>query len=217
MPAWSYTALTSYENCPRRHYETRVAKRVIEPETEQLHWGNRVHNALEARVQSGTPLPAGMDQWEPLVAKLVDAKGWTLTESQFALTAGRKPASWFSKNAWLRCIVDFGKLTDTAILALDWKTGNPKPDTDQLMLFAGVLMAVYPSVEKVATGYVWLKDQTLTKETYRRDDIDKIWGAFLPRVARLDEAHATNNWPARPSGLCRAWCPVLSCEHNGRR
>ncbi|NCC32429.1 MAG: hypothetical protein EOM24_10465 [Chloroflexia bacterium] len=217
MPAWSYTALTSYETCPKRHYETRVAKRIVEPESEQLQWGNRVHKAIEARIKTGAPLPAGMEQWEALIAKLVAVKGWTLAESQYALTAERATASWFGKNVWLRCVIDFGKMTDRSILALDWKTGKPKPDADQLMLFAGVMMAVYPAIEKVVTGYVWLKDQQITKETFHRDDVETIWNAFLPRVARLDEAHATNNWPARPSGLCRAWCPVVSCEHNGQR
>lgn len=31
--AWSYSALTSFETCPHRHYETKIAKTIKEPPT----------------------------------------------------------------------------------------------------------------------------------------------------------------------------------------
>ena len=44
---WSYSALTSYETCPKRYQLTRVTKQVTEPQTEATRWGNEVHKALE--------------------------------------------------------------------------------------------------------------------------------------------------------------------------
>ena len=215
--AWSYSALTSFETCPRRHYEIKVAKSVTEPESEQLRWGNQVHKALELRAKDNKPLPTGMDQWEGLMAKLVAAPGWTMTESQFALTKDFKSTHWFSQDVWLRCIVDFGKLNGLSVLALDYKTGKIKHDMDQLKLFAAVLMKVYPEIQKVVTGYVWLKDKKVTKEIFTRAQEADIWNAFIPRVSRLQQAHETDKWPEKPSGLCRAWCPVTACQFNGKR
>ena len=74
MP-WSYSALTAYETCPRRYWHTRVAKDVIEPETQALTWGNAVHKALELRAKENKPLPTGMEHWEPLIAKIIGAGG----------------------------------------------------------------------------------------------------------------------------------------------
>lgn len=215
--AWSYSALTSFETCPYRHYETRVAKSTVEPETDALRWGNQVHKALELRAKESAPLPTGMTQWEPLMEKITAIPGWTMTESQFALNASFESVHWFAKDVWLRGVVDFGKLKDKSILALDYKTGKVKPDSDQLKLFAAILMEVYPSVDKVVSGFVWLKEKSITKEVFVRDQKADIWGGFIPRVNRLQAAHDANKWPKKPSGLCRAWCPVMSCEHNGRR
>ena len=214
--AWSYSALTSYETCPRRHYETKVIKRVKEPETEALRWGSAVHKALEMRVKKDKPLPTGMTQWEPLVQKIANVGGFTLTESQYALDENFNSVHWFHKDVWMRMILDFGKLRDTSLLALDYKTGKVKEDIDQLKLFAAVMFKIYPDVEKIVTGYVWLKDKKVTKETFQREQLPDLWGAFIPRVNRLQAAHDQNDWPEKPSGLCRAWCPVTACQFNGR-
>ena len=68
--------------------------------------------------------------------------------------------------------------------------------------------------------FVWLKEppkSRYTVESYHRSDTLHIWGEFLPRIKRMREAYDTDEWPAKPSGLCRAWCPCTGCEHNGRR
>ena len=218
MKAWSYSALTSFETCPRRHYHTRVAKDVVEPETQALTWGLSVHKALEARVVSGTPLPIGMTQWEPIVTRLLAApRDEIFTERQIALDSGFRPVAWFSRQTWVRGVVDIGLRQGDTLVALDWKTGKPKSDFDQLRLFAALLMAQHPAVQQVKAGYVWLQAGAITKDTYTRADTTSIWNDFLPRVARLDQAHRDKRWPVKPSGLCRSWCPCTECEHNGRR
>jgi hypothetical protein len=75
----------------------------------------------------------------------------------------------------------------------------------------------YTEIDEFVTAFVWLKDGKIDRETYHRKDQLKIWEKFLPRAKRMEEAHKTSEWPKRPSGLCREWCPVRDCEHNGRR
>jgi hypothetical protein len=218
MPAWSYSALSSFETCPRRHYHLRVAKDVIEPESQALTWGNAVHKSLEARVVNDTPLPTGMTQWEPLVAKLIAAPcDERFTERQIALDRAFQPVEWFGREVWVRGVVDIGLRQGNTLLALDYKTGKTKDDFDQLRLFAALLFALYPEAETVKAGYVWLQANKVTKQTFSREDTVSIWNDFLPRVARLEQAHKDKRWPVKPSGLCRAWCPCTGCEHNGRR
>ena len=214
--AWSYSSLTQFETCPRRYYHTRVAKDIIEPETQALTWGNAVHQALEARVKDGTPLPTGMTQWEPLVAKVLAAGGEVFTERQIALSKSFAPVDWFAPDVWVRGVVDIGMSKGPRMVALDYKTGKPKEDSDQLKLFAALLMALHPEVDEVITGFLWLKTNSITKAKFSVGDLPNIWNAFLPRVRRLEDAHANETWPQRPSGLCRSWCPCVQCEFNGR-
>lgn len=217
MPAWSYSALSAFETCPRQFYETRVAKRVTQPETEALRWGNNVHKALEKRAKEGAPLPTGMTQWEPMMQRLDQLGGELLAETQIAVTREFDQTHWFDKSVWLRMVVDYGRMKDDRVLALDYKTGKPKPDSDQLRLFAGVLLRLYPHLKQAVTGYVWLRTKEVQREKFTQADVGRIWDGFTPRVARLMQAYHEDAWPCRPSGLCRGWCPVKACEHHRPR
>ena len=217
-PAWSYTSLTAFETCPKRYYLTRVSKEVREPQTEATTWGNNVHKALELRVKDKTPLPAGREQWEGIAAKFDTAVGQVMTEKKFTLNANMGETSWFGDDAWLRCILDVTVDKGRSAAVLDYKTGKRKVDSAQMMLFAGVLMQVKPMIDKVSTGFIWLKENKTDTKVFTRDELPDIWGEFLPRVKRLENAHEFNKWEARPSGLCREWCPVgkSRCTHCGK-
>lgn len=106
----------------------------------------------------------------------------------------------------------------TRRMVVTHNTGKPKTDGDQMKLFAGATFALYPSVEKVKTGYVWLGHDRVDSETYTRADIPAIWNEFIPRVERVEYAIKNSVFNPNPSGLCRAWCPVprSKCEFSGK-
>lgn len=121
MPAWSHSSLTKFETCPRQYYLVRVAKTAKDTQGEAALWGDRVHKALEARVKNKTPLPAGMDQYEPIAAAFDTPKGQVFTETQIALTRNLSKTGWFAKDAWVRGIVDVGVDAGEIVLAADYK------------------------------------------------------------------------------------------------
>ena len=217
MPPWSYTALTAFETCPRRYYLTRVAKQVTEPPTEATIWGNRVHTAIEHRLQSKAPLPDYLSTYEPMIAALVKKNGKKIIEERFTLDKNFRPTTWTAPTAWCRGVVDAGIVGSKNAVILDWKTGKRKPDSSQLKLFAALTFAHYPWVERVATGFVWLKENSLDQEVFTRSQIPEIWQEFVQRVRRLEIAYADQKWQASPSGLCAKWCPCTSCEFCGAR
>lgn len=215
--AWSFSSLTSYETCPHRYYRERVVKDVKDKESEAMRWGNEVHEALENRVKNGIALPKSMQQWEPLVARLLSRNGRSIAEQQLCLNEQMIATDWFGKDAWCRGIVDYTLLDGEKAIALDWKTGKVKNDHDQLTLFAALILHHYPEVNEVHTGYVWLAHgNKITTKIFLRSDLPDIWAEWLPRVRRLDIAFEEDKWEKKPSGLCRAWCPVLDCEFNGK-
>lgn len=209
IPAWTYSQLEKFENCPRQFYHVRVKRDVVEPPTEATLWGGRVHEAMEYRIKDGTALPEGMTQWEGLATKIANMAGEKFCEVEMALDENFQPAPW--GNAWTRGIADLLIVNGDKAVNLDYKTGKRKL-THQLMLYAGYTFAIYPKVNTVVTGFVWMRDKKIDKETFTRDQVPMIWQTFIPKVRKLESAYERDAWPARPSGLCKGWCPVKTCE-----
>lgn len=214
MPAWTYSQLDAFETCPRQFYHLRVARDVHDPPSDAQKWGIAVHAAFEDAVAHGTPMPEGMRQWQPLASKLYTLGGTKLTEQRMALDRNFQPADW--RSSWTRGIVDLVVLRRHQAAVLDYKTGKKKP-TEQLDIYAAYVFKYHPQVSSVKTGLLWLKDRRIEWKTLHRDDAPGVWQAVLPRVRKLESAYQRDSWPARTSGLCKAWCPVLSCEFNGKR
>jgi hypothetical protein len=223
MIAWSHSVLESFETCPWRHYLVKVSKEVNDPPGPEMSRGRQVHTLFEGRIKNRTPLTGTMAKHEPIVARLekLAIGGKMEAETQMALDQNYKPASWFSKQTWVRAITDVSVFKKTKAFVGDWKTGKRKSESTQLKLSAVVLFATHPWLNEIRNSFIWLDEPNpalrLTVETYSRDQASGIWQEFLPRVARLENAHATNVWPKRPSGLCKAHCPVprAKCEHSG--
>lgn len=215
--AWSYSALTAFETCPRRFELTRVTRQVKEPQTEATIWGNEVHKALELFAKDGKPLPKNLKKYERYVKKILSYEGKRVIEERIALDRNFRPTTWMAKDVWVRGIIDIGVVGSDKAYLLDWKTGKRKPDTDQLKLFAALAFAIYPWIDKVTTGFIWLKTSEFDKEVFTRNQLPDIWNEFMPRLKRLAIAHEEDKWTPKPSGLCKNWCPVgkTNCEFCG--
>jgi hypothetical protein len=218
MPPFSFSSLTSFETCSKRYYHTKVAKDVVEGQTEATIWGSKVHEHLEQRVRDGKPLPDMLAGYEKIVGPIANHPGEKLVERQMAINEALQPTGWFAQDTWCRGIVDVGVVNGPRALLLDWKTGVRKPDLTQLKLFAGLAFATYPDVKVVNTGFVWLKHGVIDKKEYTREDVPMIWQEFIPRAQRLQRAYEENKFPPKPSGLCKKYCsvPHHKCEFSGR-
>jgi hypothetical protein len=213
--AWSYSKLKNFESCPKRHWHVDLAKDVKEPDSEQLLWGNQVHKALAKRVSLGSALPPGMEPYERWCERVVSGEGNILVEQQLAITRQFGPTEWFGKEAWYRGIADVLKLNGPVALAIDWKTGKILEDPVQLALMAACIFAHHPNVQRIRTEFVWLKEDTSTREDFARDGMATMWKNLWYRIEQLEHAHKTTSYPAKPGYLCRRWCPVKDCPHHG--
>lgn len=216
MP-WSYSSLTAYETCPRRFFLTRISKQVSEKQTEATMHGNEVHKALELYVGGKQGLPEKYSRYKEVADNIRAARGEKLLEYKFGLTKDLRPTTFFGKDVWCRGVLDVGVLRNKSATILDYKTGKRKFDTDQLKLFAMAAMSNWPFLEYVDTGYVWLQTSQLDTQRFTREERQSIAQEFAIRVHRMEQSEAKNEWPAKPSGLCREWCPVGKqlCEHCG--
>jgi hypothetical protein len=215
--SWSYSRLKNYRACPKRHYSIDIAKEFKEPEGEQLIWGNLVHDALAKRCgPKREPLPSGMAVYEPWAEKVLVGGGEIEVEQNLALTEEFAACGYFDSNTWFRAKGDFIKRQGPVALIVDWKTGKIIEDSEQLALTAACVFAKHPEVQAVRSSFVWLKEDAETSETFYRSDMPNLWRHLWPEIEQLKQAALHTNYPAKPGDLCRSWCAVTSCPHNGR-
>jgi len=215
--AWSYSALTGFETCPRQHYEMRILRAWPDPPGEAQEWGKVVHKHIEDRIDMQKKMPDFLTYVEPIIQKFETTKGVTRAEYKLALNAQFQPVEFFAKDAWVRAVGDVVKTHGDAAFALDWKTGKYREGKDQLELQSAVMFGSYPHLQRIGIVYAWLKEKRTTVGQFTRDDVPAIWQKFLPRVQRMELAIAEKRFPPNPSGLCKKHCNVLNCEHNERR
>jgi hypothetical protein len=214
MPPWTYSHLDKFESCPKQFYELKVVKNFEDPPTEQKLWGDEVHRHMQCAVDNKAELPTGMSQWQSLVNKICAMPGTKFTEYKMSLDASFNPAPW--DDCWSRGIADVVVLGKSTAAVLDYKTGKYKP-SEQLKLYAGYVFSHHSQIQRIETGYLWLKERKITKESISRAEMPHVWQGLVQRAAKLRSAYERNVWPPRPSGLCRGWCPVTTCKYNIKR
>lgn len=211
----SFSSIKLYENCPLRYYHQRVKKSVVDKGGEASQYGERIHEALDKYLKGEgelTPETADYEDLVDAINKMAEG-GVLLTEQKLTLNIELEPTEWFAKDAWMRSILDILVIKGAHAFVLDWKTGKRRPDFTQLELFALQVFAHYPDVHTVSSGFIWLKDSAMDKETYTRDKSKTMWQGLLGRIHRIEQSYQSDNWPAKPSGLCR-YCPCKNfCDY----
>ena len=215
--ALSYSALKQYETCPRQYHEVRVLKKHPPQDTVATIWGKEVHEAAEHHVRDGKPFTftfPGQD----MVAVLANLSGEKHCEMELAVNDKLEPVDFNDPTAMIRGIADLVIVQNILARIVDYKSGSNKyPDPAQLELMALLLFAKFPEVQKSFGALLFLKHDTMVQKITKREDSDKLWSNWFAKIARIESAHETGVWNAKPSGLCGKWCPVTSCEHNGQR
>ena len=212
---WSYSRLKNYETCPKRHLHYDVVKDIREPETGQMSEGNAIHKALELRIGKGRKLPLGMSQYEPVAAKLAALPGTNYAEQKLALTKDFMPVGFFGKGVWFRTILDFCNINGSTAAVIDYKTGKPAEDMTQLQLLAATIFHHDPEIQRVKARLLFLNHNHAERAEFVREDLTEIWSEILPRVRRLQRALEENEFPPKPSGLCKKYCAVVLCPYYG--
>lgn len=210
--AWSYSALTTYELCPKKYYHLNVAKDVKDEDSSWSADGKVIHDAMKKRVCDKIALPLNLRHYEKVAKKFADASGTKYGEMKLALNRKFEPVDYFAPDTWVRVIIDLAIIQGNKAVVVDWKTGKVKDDPTQNALTAAVLAQWMPELESFKTVFVWLQSQELTPKDYTPADLLNLWNGLLPRVAKMEEARKTTNFPAIEGRLC-GYCPVTKCPH----
>ena len=209
MLTHSFSSIKMYENCPKRYYHQRIRKEVQDKGSDATIYGERIHEALEHRLESKVDLPKESEGYEVLCRGIEKtARGGTLlVEQKLTLSEDLTPTGWWDGDAWVRSILDVLVLHNDTAVVMDWKTGKRRPDFTQLELFALQVFSHFPDIDKVKSSFLWLKDMQMDSKIYYRDELGSMWGKLLQRISRIEQSLAHDKWPPKPSGLCN-YCPA---------
>lgn len=205
----SYSSIKLYENCPFRYFRQRIVKDVVDEGGEASKYGERIHQYLELRLKQDGLLPQEVAHYEPLCASVERiAKGGELhIEKELVLNDNLTPTGWWDADAWLRSKLDILVINGDEAVVMDWKTGKRNPDFFQMQIFAAQVFKHFPDVVRVKTSLVWLKTMEMDTEIYNREQVNDVWAEIMKRIQRIHKSLEFDNWPMRPSGLCR-FCPA---------
>jgi len=219
-PAWSFSGIKAFDQCPKKFYHLKVVKDYKEPPTEATLYGTQFHTAAEEYIRDGKPLPKCFEYAQPVLDTLNKMEGEKYCEYEMGLTENLEPCGFKDDNVWWRGIVDLAIINHETGEAriIDYKTGKSSryADTGQLELMALATFKHFPEVTKVRAGLVFVVCNDFIKATYTVDDAPRLWEKWLGEYGKLKAAHENGVWNPRPSGLCRKHCVVLDCAHNGR-
>lgn len=216
---WSHSSLKAFETCPRQFHEVNVLKKYPREETEQTRYGTRLHEQAELFIKDGRPLDADFKFMQPVMDKLLAMPGRKLPELEMALRYDLSPCGFHDEDRWCRGIADLVILDDENFTArvFDYKSGGDKyPDTDQLDLMSLMIYKTYPHIRHVTSGLLFVLKNTVVKHRTNQEKEATLWWDYRERIVKIAMAHATGVWNPQQSGLCKRYCAVTHCEHNGR-
>jgi CRISPR/Cas system-associated exonuclease Cas4 (RecB family) len=219
-PAWSFSGIKTYEQCPKKYYHVKVLKDYTEPQTEATLYGTEFHTAAELYIRDGTPLPTHFGYAKDALDKLNALPGKKYCEYEMGLTENLDPCGFKDKDVWWRGIVDLAVIDEETGEAriIDYKTGKSAKyaDVGQLELMALATFKHFPNVKKVKAGLLFVVCNDFVKESYDAENTSVLWEKWMMKYNALKSSYQNNVWNPRPSGLCRRHCVVLECPHNGR-
>jgi len=220
---FSYSRLKNWLSCPKRTYNYDLApwdERIKDAPGEALTEGIRIHDAMAKALEGKQELPPDMQEYQVYIDQVLGgAPGKILVEKNYAFDRNFNACMYKSHSVFWRCKIDVIKLGERGAVVLDWKSGARKVEEDQLFLSAQAIFAHHPEIELVSASFVWLNekpDDAFTTVDYKRVDMAKGWARLMPTINAMIKAYETEDFPAKPGGLCKSYCGVLSWPYHGR-
>lgn len=220
IPAWSFSSIKTFDQCPKKYYHLKVLRDFKEPPTEATLYGSEFHKAAEEYIRDGVPIPPQFSYAKSALDNLNQMAGDKYCELKMALDENLEVCPYDAENVWWRGIADLviihKEIGEAKVV--DYKTGKSAKyaDKGQLELMALAIFKHFPEIKKVKGGLLFVVCKAFIKDNYNQDQAHVYWQKWLRDYGRMKSSYINNVWNARPSGLCKKHCVVESCPHNGR-
>lgn len=242
----TYSSLSKFQLCPRQYWDSYVRdeKRPF-VQSPAGAFGDYVHKFMEQCVGNkrvppphtieaiaaqapdggkGSALPHLQSVVSLLRGLVAEGNPKMLVEESVAVMMdGNKfiPAAYSAKNSLVRANIDLLARTDKGIQLFDLKSGSVPRDTLQLEIYAAAA-CVANNGEPISARY-WMTGQvgggSQEPVLITQDDVPQVMHTVIgirETIGEYMERFGKMVWPANRNNLCKSWCPVTECEHNGQ-
>lgn len=210
VAAWSFSALTRFEDCPYAIYLSKVEK-APDPSGPAADRGSAIHKECEDYIQGE------LSEQTPNMAKFTDLidsvrasyeAGEVEIEQDWAFNREWSVTGWTAADCWARVKLDvMHHESETCGHIYDWKTGrkfgNEVKHSQQLQLYAIAAFVRYPQLQFVKGEMIYLdKGERLAME-YTREQALLFKPQWERRALRMTTETEFKPKPSRHA--CR-WC-----------
>lgn len=216
---WSPSALKAWNTCPVQYWNKYWnPEGVYEPPGEAAKWGIDVHKAFEDCVLNGeSKLPDRYSVYQKWLDAVWSMGGDKVPEQKKGFSILWNEVDFFDHTVFLRLIIDLTVKEGSSAYILDYKTGKSRYDNDdQLKLGAISAFISDEEVKTVKAGYIYLKEDFVTKPlVFEREQLMSLQIEFGAKIDPMKADCFKKEFEPKPSGLCKKWCDVTICPHNG--
>ena len=215
---WSYSGQKTFQQCPRQYHEVKVLKTTKTKDSEATLYGKAVHEALEAFLKEGTPIPEKFAQFEPYARRVQALQGTHYVEYPMGLKEDGTYCDFDDADVWWHGIPDVLVVNSNTGVArvVDWKTSKSAryADVEQLELLALATFARNPEIHTVRGALIFIVCGDVVTKDFHRKDFALILSKWIGNIDRIKKAHDAGVWNPKKSPLCK-WCPVSNsrCEY----
>lgn len=208
---WSLSALQCYESCPAKYKAERIDKVGKKMSSPAMERGISIHAKGEGFLRGDIPnVPKEYEGFKTEMRNL--KKAGAIPEEKIAFTKDWQLTDFFSRQAWLRMVVDVQlESHDGGMFAIDFKTGRVYADKhdDQAHLYStGYLSLGYPRVDIE----FWYLDQNDIRTYSHNDSCADDYRTYWEK--RIEPLFTDTDWKATPSKFGCRYCAInASCKY----
>jgi len=195
---WSFSSLKTFQQCPKKYYHTKIAKDVVEPDTQATLYGKTAHTVAEEYIRDDKPIPAAFDYMQDTLDVLKNIEGEKLCEVKLGLTKDLKACEFHAPDVWWHGIADLVVLNEAKGLAYsaDYKTSKSAryADIKQLDLVAAGIFAKFPKINKVKSALIFTVSKEFVQAVHHREMMPKYLEQPAKDVARIEAALENGVW-----------------------
>lgn len=179
---WSYSSLSTYEECSAK-WKYRYVDKMRDPPSPAMERGTRLHSLCETVLNDhSAPTPYELTAIGLHLERL--RANQAQSEKVWRLNADWTPVE---TGAWVKGIIDVHFIKDDALHIYDFKSGRPYAShKKQLELYALIGLSTFPQAERAECGAIYI-------------DSGKI--GYKRTIERTEVAPAVADWTARANTM----------------
>lgn len=214
---WSFSSLKTFQQCPKKYYHTKIAKDIVESDTQATLYGKSAHTVAEEYIRDGKPVPPQFAYMQATLDNLKAIPGDKYCEVKLGLTKNLQSCEFHAPDVWWHGIADLVVLNEDKKLAysIDYKTSKSAryADIKQLDLVAAGLFAKFPSIKRIKSALLFTVSKEFVKAEHYAEMLPKYVQKPAQDVARIEAALENGVWNPIAGPLCK-FCAVKQCDYN---